>query len=104
MGWSLAIKPDAYSIWHSESNKMGGFNLTGYKNEKVDRLIREAEKVLDEEEFGKIYREIFTLIVDDNPYLFLYIPKSLTAVKKNISPIYPSIIGITHNILEWNKE
>jgi peptide/nickel transport system substrate-binding protein len=104
MGWSLSIKPDAYSIWHSESDKIGGFNLVGYKNEKVDKLIKEAEKVLDEEEFDKIYREIFELIVKDNPYLFLYIPKTLTAVKKNISPVYPSIIGVTHNILEWRKE
>ncbi|MDR1460753.1 MAG: peptide-binding protein [Campylobacteraceae bacterium] len=104
MAWSLGIKPDAYSIWHSESDKIGGFNFIGYKNEKVDKLIKEAEKIVDEEEFGKIYREIFELIAKDNPYLFLYIPKNLTAVKKNISPIYPSIIGITHNILEWKKE
>ncbi|MDR1555391.1 MAG: peptide-binding protein [Campylobacteraceae bacterium] len=104
MGWSLGIKPDAYSIWHSESDEAGGFNLVGYKNEKVDRLIKEAEKIVDEEEFGKIYKEIFALIVKDNPYLFLYIPKTLTAVKKNISPVYPSIIGITHNLLEWDKK
>jgi peptide/nickel transport system substrate-binding protein len=104
MGWSLGIKPDAYSIWHSESDKVGGFNFIGYKNEKVDKLIKEAEKIVEEEEFGKIYREIFELIVQDNPYLFLYIPKNITAVKRNISPVYPSIIGVTHNILEWDKE
>ncbi|MDR3177455.1 MAG: peptide-binding protein [Campylobacteraceae bacterium] len=104
MGWSLSIKPNAYSIWHSESDKLGGFNLVGYKNERVDELIKKAERTIDDEEFGKIYREIFELIVKDNPYLFLYIPKTITAVKKNISPVYPSIIGITHNIIEWDKK
>jgi peptide/nickel transport system substrate-binding protein len=103
MGWSLGIKSDAYAIWHSESDKVGGFNLVGYKNDEVDKLIKEAERTIDEEEFGRIYRRIFALIADDKPYLFLFIPKKLTAVDKRISPVYPSIIGITHNILEWKK-
>ncbi|MDR3345801.1 MAG: peptide-binding protein [Campylobacteraceae bacterium] len=103
MGWSLGIKSDAYAIWHSESDKVGGFNLVGYKNDEVDKLIKEAERTIDEDEFGRIYRRIFALIADDKPYLFLFIPKKLTAVNKNISHVYPSIIGITHNILEWEK-
>ncbi|MDR2790185.1 MAG: peptide-binding protein [Campylobacteraceae bacterium] len=104
MGWQMGLKPDAYSIWHSESAKIGGFNLANYKNEEVDALIKKAEKTVDEEEFYAIYRRIFKLIKDDNPYLFLYIPKTLTAVKKEIFPIRPSAIGITHNIFEWDKK
>ncbi|MDR2100714.1 MAG: peptide-binding protein [Campylobacteraceae bacterium] len=104
MGWQMGLKPDAYSIWHSESAVIGGFNLVGYKNDEVDMLIKKAERTIDEEEFYAIYRHIFKLIKDDNPYLFLYIPKTLTAVKKEVFPIRPSIIGITHNILEWDKK
>ncbi|MDR1975728.1 MAG: peptide-binding protein [Campylobacteraceae bacterium] len=104
MGWQMGIKSDAYQIWHSESAKTGGFNLVGYKNDEVDALIKKAEKTVDEEEFGAIYRRIFELIKDDNPYLFLYIPKALTAVKKSISPVRASIIGVDHNIIEWVKE
>ncbi|MDR0666266.1 MAG: peptide-binding protein [Campylobacteraceae bacterium] len=104
MGWQMGLKSDAYPIWHSESAKIGGFNLAGYKNEEVDKLIKKAERTVDEDEFNAIYRRIFKLIKDDNPYLFLYIPKTLTAVKKNISPIRPSIIGIEHNVIEWVKD
>ncbi|MDR1614742.1 MAG: peptide-binding protein [Campylobacteraceae bacterium] len=104
MGWQMGIKADAYQIWHSESAKIGGFNLVNYKNDKVDMLIKKAEKVIDEEEFSTIYREIFKLIAEDNPYLFLYIPKTITAVKKDIYPVRPSIIGIMHNIIEWDKK
>ena len=39
LGWSLALMPDAYPLWHSKSAKLGGFNLVNYKNEKVDELI-----------------------------------------------------------------
>ncbi|MDR1007161.1 MAG: peptide-binding protein [Campylobacteraceae bacterium] len=104
MGWQMGLKSDAYPIWHSESTKVGGFNFVGYKNQEVDALIKRAERIVDEEEFNTIYRRIFKLIKDDNPYLFLYIPKTLTAVKKSISPIRPSIIGIEHNIIEWTKD
>ncbi len=103
LGWALGLKPDAYSIWHSESYKKGGFNFIGYKNEKVDKLIKKAEKTVDQKEFDKIYREIFKLIVEDNPYLFLVIPNSITAVNKNIRNVTPSIIGIMHNVIDWKK-
>ncbi|DAB32608.1 MAG TPA: peptide ABC transporter substrate-binding protein [Sulfurospirillum sp. UBA11407] len=104
MGWSLGLKPDAYSIWHSESNKKGGFNFIGYKNEEVDGLIKKAEQIVNKEEFDKIYQKIFALIAKDNPYLFLVIPNSITAVNKKISPVTPSLIGVMHNAIEWTKE
>ncbi len=104
MGWSLGLKPDAYSIWHSESNKKGGFNFVGYKNEKVDMLIKKAEKTVNQEEFDKMYKEIFYEITNDNPYLFLVIPNSITVVNKNISPVSPSLIGVMHNAIDWIKK
>ena len=103
-GWNLGLKPDAYSIWHSESRKKGGFNLVGYKNEKVDTLIKKAEKIVDQEKFDKIYREIFALIAADNAYLFLVIPNVITVVNKKIEPVTPSIIGVMHNAIDWIKK
>lgn len=104
MGWSLGLKPDAYSIWHSDSNKKGGFNFIGYKNEEVDELIKKAEQTVNKVEFDRIYQKIFALIAKDNPYLFLVIPNSITAVNKKISPVTPSLIGVMHNAIEWTKE
>jgi peptide/nickel transport system substrate-binding protein len=103
LGWSMGLTPDAYSIWHSDNIKLGGFNFVGYKNPKVDNLIKKAEKIVDRERFGKIYEEIFATIVNDNPYLFLYIPNSITAVNKKIKNVSNSLIGVTHNIEYWEK-
>ena len=103
MGWSLGLKPDAYSIWHSESQRKGGFNFVGYHNEKVDALIKEAEKTVNQEKFDALYREIFAHIVADNPYLFLVIPNSITVVNKEIHPVSTSLIGIMHNAVDWIK-
>ena len=101
LGWSLGLMPDAYPLWHSSSDKLGGFNLVSYKNEKVDKLIEDGINTINREELGKIYKEIFKIISDDLPYLFLYIPDSISAVNKNIKNIEPSFIGIMHNQKEW---
>ena len=104
LGWSLGFIPDAYAIWHSESDKLGGFNLVGYKNSKVDQLIKRAERSKDLDVVGKLYRKMFHIIANDKPYIFLYIPDSIAVVNRKITPIIPSITGIMHNQIEWIKQ
>jgi peptide/nickel transport system substrate-binding protein len=101
LGWSLGLIPDAYSIWHSDGDKKGGFNFVGYHNKEVDALIMQAKSKIDNREFAAIYQKIFKLIVDDNPYIFLYIPNSITAVSKKIENVEPSIVGLRHNFVDW---
>ena len=103
LGWSLGLIPDAYALWHSDSDKVGGFNLVGYHNPEVDRLIEEAERTTDMEKVGKLYRKMFVEIAEDRPYVFLYIPDSITVVNRSITPIVPSITGIMHNQIDWIK-
>ncbi len=104
LGWSLALMPDAYPLWHSSNNKLGGFNLVGYENKEVDNLIEKASTTVNREKLGSIYKKIFKKITDDIPYLFLYIPNSITVVNKEIENIKPSFIGIMYNQREWIKE
>jgi peptide/nickel transport system substrate-binding protein len=97
----MALMPDAYPIWHSTSSKLGGFNFVSYENPKVDNLIEKGNNTVNRDELGKIYKDIFKIITDDLPYLFLYIPDSISAVNKNIKNIEPSFIGIMHNQKDW---
>lgn len=103
LGWSLPLMPDPYNVWHSESDKKGGFNFVGYKNDEVDRLIKSSESIVDRKKLDRNFRRIFELISEDLPYIFLYIPNSITVVNKKISPVIPSIIGIMHNKNDWTK-
>lgn len=101
LGWSLSITPDAYSIWHSDNARIGGFNLVNYKNDEVDKLIKLGSKTVDRTKLSKIYKKIFKNITDDLPYLFLYIPNSITVVDSKIKNIEPALIGIMHNQKDW---
>ena len=104
LGWSMGLMPDAYSIWHSDGDKKGGFNFVGYHNHHVDTLINRAEQTVDEKKLGALYRTIFREISQDNPYLFLFIPHTITAINKHIKGVKPSIVGITHNLIDWEKK
>ena len=103
LGWSLSLMPDAYPLWHSNSDKLGRFNLVGYHNKEVDKLIEKGSTTIDRKELSLIYKKIFKLISDDLPYLFLYIPNSISVVNSSIKNVEPSFIGIMHNQREWIK-
>jgi len=104
LGWGLALMPDAYPLWHSDSDKLGRFNLVGYRNKEVDKLIEKGSVTVNREELGKIYKQIFKMIADDLPYLFLYIPNSIQVVNKDIKNVEPAFTGIMHNQIDWIKE
>ena len=104
LGWSLSLSPDPYLVWHSDNDKPGAFNFIGYKNEKVDKLIKKAEGLVDREKLSVVQKEIFERVVADNAYLFLYIPNSISVINKKISPIEPTINGFWHNQIEWKIE
>jgi len=103
LGWGLSKTPDPYMIWHSDNDKPGGFNFIGYHNKKLDKLIEKSQKTVDRKKLYKMWQEMFKIIVDDNPYLFLYTPNSITAVNKDIKNITPTPNGIWYNYINWEK-
>ena len=104
LGWGLSPTPDPRLFWHSESDVKGGFNFVGYHNKKLDKLIDQSEKIVDRDKLAKIWQKMFKIIVDDNPYLFLYIPTSISAVSKEIEGIEPLPSGYWYNYIDWKKE
>ena len=104
LGWGLSPTPDPYMFWHSDNDKKGGFNLVGYHNSEIDKLIERSQSIIDKAKLVKIWQKMFAMIVHDNPYLFLYIPNSITAVNKKIKNIKPASGGIWYNYIKWEKE
>jgi len=104
LGWGLSPTPDPYMFWHSDNDKQGGFNLVGYKDAMMDRMIEESQEIIDRKKLSKIWKKMFKMITDTNPYLFLYIPNSITAVSKKIKNVQNSPSGIWYNYTEWEKD
>ena len=101
LGWQLSLTPDPYLLWHSDNDKTGGFNFIGYHNTEVDALIDRMQTTVDRKALSRIWRQLYAMIVADDPYLFLYIPDDITVANNTIHPIEPALNGIWHNFIEW---
>jgi peptide/nickel transport system substrate-binding protein len=53
----------------------------GYENKKVNALIKQAEASFDDPERQKIYRQIYQIVRDDAPWIFLYRPSRYYGVR-----------------------
>ena len=83
LGWVLGHDYDLYQLWHSSQSFAGGLNFCSYSNPRVDKLIELARGEFDTERVKKYCRETQRIIYEDQPYLFLYVPNSITALHKN---------------------
>jgi len=98
---NMFTDPDlsASLFWHSAS--VGGWNVTGYRNRNVDRLIEKGKTASDFDDRKNIYREMFALIATDAPAAFLYFDTRYTAASARLRGITPqqisSLGGRMHN-------
>lgn len=108
MSQRLSPDPDTrYLAWHSGQID-GGINLTGYSNSKVNDLFRAGRQVTDQTQRRAIYREIQSILRDDQPCIFHSYPELIIGVRANITGISPQEAGAKDNIFwnieEWSKE
>lgn len=75
---SIPPDPDQYPLWHSTQQST---NLTGYANVKIDKLLEDGRKELDQEKRKKIYADFAKRLVEDAPAIFLYYPTTYTVTR-----------------------
>jgi len=93
--------PDfSYKYWHS-SQANGGFNVSSYHNEKVDRLLEEGRSEFDQEKRKAIYFRYQEEMHDDPPGIFLFWTNYLVGVQKRFKGVKISPVGPFVNIQEW---
>ena len=93
LGWSLGYDYDQYQIWHSSQCKPGGLNFVSYKNPRVDKLLMLARSEFDRERARKYCWEIQQAIYEDQPYLFLEVPRAVTAMHKGQFRVMRPVAG-----------
>ncbi len=73
LAWiTYTTEVDPKQIWHSESAMKKGSNFISYSNPQVDQLIDSARTEMNKEKRIKILRQVYKMIADDAPYLFLF--------------------------------
>lgn len=103
LGWSLALDPDQYSIWHSSQQAPGQFNFIGYNNPRVDRLLERGRMELNADKRTVIYHELAEILLEESPIVYLSAGYGLQAIHKRVKgipdPAPPA--GLGNNTHEW---
>lgn len=69
--------PDQYTMWHSTQTT----NLSRYKSPKVDKLLEEGRKTLDQDKRKSIYFDFQRFLIEDSPAIFLFFPTTFSLVR-----------------------
>jgi peptide/nickel transport system substrate-binding protein len=101
LGWSLALDPNQYNIWHSSRRSEGQFNFVGLNDPDVDRLLEKGLRTFDKAEREAIYHRFAAELQEATPIVYLYAPYSLSAVHRRIRGVEPAPAGIEHNTEQW---
>lgn len=78
------IDPDELTTFAVQSDGGTQAVWTGYKNEAVDALIREAQVTTDPERRMGMYRDIQRMVSDDAHVLYLFYPTGRVATSTNV--------------------
>ncbi len=94
LGWTAsgAIPPDLYQIWHSSMAVEGGSNHISFMDERVDSLLTQYRTEFDAVKRKALYDQVQEILYDEQPYTFVYAPRSLTAFDKRFHGVtwYPA--------------
>lgn len=106
LAWSLAypIDPDVSRFYGPAADVPGsGFNFVSFNNERMNELLEEARTApgCDREVRTELYQEVQQILFDEMPYLYLYVPSSLTAVQGNVANFDPTPISRIWNLDAW---
>ncbi|MDY6792599.1 MAG: ABC transporter substrate-binding protein [Thermodesulfobacteriota bacterium] len=80
----LDIDPDwMRKFFHSGQDKKRGGNKAGYHNLDFDRIADESAATMDKEKRRKLIKEMQRIILRDVPYIPLYTPDLIEAVRED---------------------
>lgn len=94
LGWSGRVDPHGNMFNFLSTG--GGNNYSGYSNDDVDQLLTDAAETNDTAERADIYGEAVAKIQEDNPIIYLYRVRSLTAYSTGIAGIETFADGVVH--------
>ncbi len=92
-GELLGKIPDPFPFWHSSQKKDPGLNLSSYENKKLDTVLEQARKELDDAKRTALYQRMQTIVLADTPIITLFDAPYLYALPSFIKGVETSFIA-----------
>ncbi|HUD00242.1 MAG TPA: peptide-binding protein [Candidatus Polarisedimenticolaceae bacterium] len=88
LGWAMSTaEPDAYQVWHSSQAANKGSNAISYKNPRVDQILERYRQEFDPQKRIVLYKEFQQILHDEQPYTFLHVRKTVSAVHRRFQGV-----------------
>ena len=99
LGWTSGIETDIFQMFHSSQTKTDGDNTINYKNPALDKLIDQARATVEEAKRMPLWQQAERIMVDDQPYTFLFRKQVLSFVDKRIQNLQMTKLGLNRGSL-----
>ncbi len=100
LGWGTQFNIDDRPLFAC-SQLESAFQWAGYCNPRVDSLLNRVTQTVDRAVSGPLWREYQQIMIQDQPYTFLYYDVRANAVRKRVRDVRMDIRGDFVNVKDW---
>lgn len=93
LGWRLGVINDPYQLWHSSQTNIKESNHCNFQVPDADRLIEAARRELNPEKRMEMMVRFQQIILEEQPYTFLFVPTRLVGYSSRIRNVKFKLIG-----------
>jgi len=99
--WVYPNDPDVFPYFHSSSAGKG-FNIPGYKDQKLDDLLTAVQTETDPARRKQSVTELQSFMADNLPYIFLWYPQEIDVINANLQGVPDlNLRDSLHYVAEW---
>lgn len=99
--WVYPNDPDVFPYFHS-STAGKGFNIPGYKDQKLDDLLTAVQTETDPARRKQSVTELQSFMADNLPYVFLWYPQEIDVINANLQGVPDlNLRDSLHYVAEW---
>ncbi len=100
MGWSTDVRLDDTDLFHSDKAE-GPYAWSGTQRPDIDGYLDRLPLILDRDTAKQMWKEYQELLVDEQPFTFVYQSDRLDGVNKRVRGMVMDIRGEWVNVRDW---
>lgn len=100
LSWTMDFRQDDRDMFDS-ARLDGPFALSGTQNPEMDRLMEQLQRVVDRRAAKPLWDEYQRLLIDEQPYTFLFAGERLVGVRKSMHGVHVDLRGEWVSVHDW---
>ncbi|MBN1448529.1 MAG: ABC transporter substrate-binding protein [Bacteroidetes bacterium] len=97
-GFRVKLAIDPSDRWGDVSNP---FNTVGFQNRRIGELLKLGLHVPNERDAGPFWKEVQSIIHQEQPCTFLYWNKDIVGVNRRLKNTNINVLGVSDDMWDW---